>query len=131
MACFSASFYKFFFRSQIFCYWKGHSSAKITSLRSFALLYKHANTGTSSTCISNLHSIFSAQASNMGDTPHSARTQNSGKTDSYLDFSTYPLHSTYPPYAPKGSRVTWNLPSSAVQSNFDKPWDNYATTQGT
>lgn len=56
------------------------------------------------TCISNFYSIFSAQVSNMGNIQHLARTQNSGKADTYFDFSTYPLHSTYPPYAPKGQQ---------------------------
>lgn len=120
-----------FFRSQIFCYWKGHPSSEITSLRSFALLYKHADAGTPSTRIS----ILSAQGSNMGNIQHLARMfpQNSGKADSYLDFSTHHLHSTYPPYAPKGQQNP-REPSeqcTVCEPSFDKPWDKCATTQST
>lgn len=86
-------FLQIFFSSQILCYWKGHSSSKITSLRRSALLYKTCRCRHPSTCISNLHSIFSAQVINMGNIQCLARIQNSGNADLYLDFSTYPLHS--------------------------------------
>lgn len=124
-------FLQIFFRSQIFCYWKGHPSSEITSLRSFALLYKHADAGTPSARIS----ILSAQGSNMGNIQHLARMfpQNSGKADSYLDFSTHHLHSTYPPYAPKGQQ-NHREPSeqcTVCEPSFDTPWDKCATTQST
>lgn len=96
-------FLQIFFRSQILCYWKGHSSSKITSLRRSALLYKTCRCRHPSARISNLHSIFLPRWVTWAILCL-ARIQNSGNADLYLDFCSYPLHSTYAPYAPKGQQ---------------------------